>query len=130
MNRKIKFAFFSAAISSGILPSSNLWAQQAGAGQEAKGPMQTLSFFFPLILIVGIFYLLIIRPQQKQAKQRQAMIAAVTKGDIVITVGGIHGRITGVADNVLTVEIADNCRVKVERSSIQGVTVPKETDES
>jgi preprotein translocase subunit YajC len=107
---------------------SSAWAQAAPGGQ-AQGPAQTFSFFLPLILVFAIFYFLIIRPQQKQAKQRQAMISAVKKGDQVITVGGIHGRITGVTDTILTLEIADNCKVKVERSSIQSVAPSKESDE-
>lgn len=81
--------------------------------------------FLPLILIFVIFYFLIVRPQQKQAKQRQAMIKAIEKGDEVITVGGIHGRIVGVADTVLTVEISDNCKVKMDRSGIQSVREKK-----
>ncbi len=91
------------------------WAQtaQPGAGQG-------LGMFLPLILIFVIFYFLIVRPQQKQAKQRQEMINALKKGDEVITVGGIHGRIVGVADTVLTVEIADNVKIKMDRSGIQG----------
>ncbi len=91
------------------------WAQaaQPGAGQG-------LGMFLPLILIFIIFYFMIVRPQQKQAKQRQEMINALKKGDEIVTVGGIHGRIVGVADTVLTVEIADNVKIKMERSGIQG----------
>lgn len=121
--------FIGAIIIASLLRSlSSAWAQAAPAGQ-AQGPAQTFSFFLPLILVFAIFYFLIIRPQQKQAKQRQAMVAAAKKGDQVILMGGIHGRVTGVTDTVLTVEIADNCKVKVERASIQAVTPSKENGE-
>lgn len=122
--------FFGFVIVAGLLRSlPSALAQGAPAGQ-AQGPAQTFSFFLPLLAVFGIFYFLIIRPQQKQAKQRQAMIAAVKKGDQVVTVGGIHGRITGVTDAILTVEIADNVKVKVDRASIQGVTAAKDNEAS
>lgn len=92
-------------------------AQGGGAASKAQG----LGMFLPLILIFVIFYLLIVRPQQKQAKKRQEMIKNLQKGDEVITVGGILGRVVGVADNILTVEIADNCKVKMDRSGIQSL---------
>jgi preprotein translocase subunit YajC len=108
------------------LSTKNLWAQ--AQGQPASG-IQGLGMFLPLILIFAIFYLLIVRPQQKQAKQRQKMIAELKKGDEVVTVGGILGRVVGVADNILTVEIADNCKVKMERSGIQSLKATQEASE-
>jgi len=95
---------------------------QAPATGKPQGPAQTVSFFLPLALVCGIFYFMLIRPQQKQAKQRQSMISALQKGDTVITTGGIYGRVTGIADNILTLEIADNCKIKIERNAIQTVT--------
>lgn len=103
---------------SAVLGSAEAWAQQGGKG--ATG-IQGFGMFLPLILIFGIFYLMIVRPQQKQAKKRQQMIKALKKGDEVVTVGGIHGRIFGVADEILTVEIADNCKVKMDRSGVQSL---------
>ncbi|HCU25930.1 MAG TPA: preprotein translocase subunit YajC [Deltaproteobacteria bacterium] len=82
---------------------------------------QQFSFFLPLLIVFGIFYFLILRPQQKQAKKHAEMLKAVTKGDQVVTTGGIHGKIVGVADNILTLEIADNIKIKIERSGIQGL---------
>jgi preprotein translocase subunit YajC len=99
--------------------ASNAFAQNAGGG--AQSPTQSFGFFLPLILIFGIFYFLIIRPQQKQAKKHQEMLKEIKKGDLVITSGGIHGRIVGTADNILTVEIADNCKVKIERNGVQSL---------
>ena len=71
--------------------------------------------------MVVIFYFLLIRPQQKKQKEHQKMLAALQKGDDVITAGGIQGKITGVADNVLTIEIAEKVRVKVKREFITSV---------
>ncbi|KAB2839205.1 preprotein translocase subunit YajC, partial [bacterium] len=75
----------------------------------------------PLLLVFGIFYFLIIRPQQKQAKKHQEMLKGIEKGNQVVTVGGIHGKVVGVADNILTLEIADNVKIKVERSGVQAL---------
>jgi preprotein translocase subunit YajC len=119
LNRKAKYWALALLIAVQTVRSSAF--AQATGGAPQGGPAQTMSFFLPLILVFGIFYLLIIRPQQKQAKQQQAMLQAIKKGDQVVTVGGILGRVTGVADNILTVEIADNVRVKMERSGIQSV---------
>jgi preprotein translocase subunit YajC len=68
-----------------------------------------------------IFYFLLIRPQQKKAKQHKAMLAAVKKGDKVVSAGGLHGVVTGISDEVVTMEIAPKIRVKVSRGSIAGV---------
>ncbi|ADH86593.1 preprotein translocase subunit YajC [Desulfurivibrio alkaliphilus] len=76
--------------------------------------------FIPLILIFVIFYFLLIRPQQKKAKEHQQFLAAMKIGDEVITSGGIQGTITGLSDNVVTLEIADKTRVKVARPYIMG----------
>jgi len=119
LSRKAKYWALALLIAVQTVRSSAF--AQATGGTPQGGPAQTMSFFLPLILVFGIFYLLIIRPQQKQAKQQQAMLQAIKKGDQVVTVGGILGRVTGVADNILTVEIADNVRVKMERSGIQSV---------
>ncbi|MBI3754994.1 MAG: preprotein translocase subunit YajC [Deltaproteobacteria bacterium] len=74
--------------------------------------------FAPLVILFVIFYFLLIRPQQKKAKEHRQMITQLEKGDMVITSGGIHGTITGVAEDTITVEIADNVRVKVAKEHI------------
>lgn len=77
--------------------------------------------FIPLILMFVIFYFLLIRPQQKKAKEHREMIASLKKGSRVITSGGIHGTITGVDETTVTLEIAENVRIKVTRNNISAV---------
>ncbi|TAN63474.1 preprotein translocase subunit YajC [bacterium] len=72
----------------------------------------------PLILLFVIFYFLLIRPQQKKAKEHKEMLSKVSSGDNVVTNGGIHGKVTGVAEDSITVEIAPNVRVKVAKDAI------------
>jgi preprotein translocase subunit YajC len=74
--------------------------------------------FLPLILLFAIFYFLMIRPQQKRQKEHKALLANLRKGDQVITAGGMYGRITGITDTVVTIEIAEKVRVKVARGQI------------
>ncbi len=90
---------------------------QGGAGQGGAGGF---SGFIPLILMFVIFYFLLIRPQQKKTKEHRQMITDLKKGDRIVTSGGIHGRITGLDDDTLTVEIADRVRVKVARGNVGG----------
>jgi preprotein translocase subunit YajC len=87
---------------------------QAGPG----GAPSLLLNLFPLLLIFLIFYLLLIRPQQKKQRDHQAMLENLKVGDDVLTSGGIYGRIVDVKKDVLTVEIAPNTRVRVARSYI------------
>ena len=83
-----------------------------------------LAAFMPLILMFAIFYFLLIRPQQKKAKQHKEMLSALGKGDYVITGGGIYGRIIDVKDDVLHVEISDNTVIKVNRGFISSTAEP------
>lgn len=76
--------------------------------------------FIPLILIFVIFYFLLIRPQQKKAKEHQQFLAAMKIGDKVVSSGGLYGTITGLSDTEVTLEIADKVRVKVARPYIMG----------
>ena len=81
---------------------------------------------FPIAAIFAIFYFLLIRPQQKRQRQQEAMIKGIEKGDAVVTTGGLHGKVTGVTDDVLTLEIAalkgELVRVKVSRAKAESVT--------
>ena len=96
-------------------------AMAAGGGGAGGGaPQGGIMSFLPLILIFVIFYFLLIRPQQKKAKDHQNYLANLKKGDSVVTTGGLHGEITGITDTVVTLEIADNIRVKVSRQHILG----------
>lgn len=72
-------------------------------------------------LIIVIFYFMIIRPQSKRQKDRQKMLEAIKKGDKVVTNGGIHGKIVAMEDKTVLVEIADNVKVKVEKSAVTAV---------
>jgi len=91
---------------------------QGGAGGGGQGG---IGAFVPLILMFVIFYFLLIRPQQKRTKEHRQMIESLKKGDRIVTSGGIHGRITGMSDTTLTVEIADKVRVKVNRGNVSGL---------
>jgi preprotein translocase subunit YajC len=75
----------------------------------------------PFLLIILVFYFLILRPQQKRQKERQKMLDAVKRGDKVIVSGGIHGLVEGLDDKTVLVKIADNTKVKVERSAISSI---------
>ena len=79
------------------------------------------SFFIMMAILFAIFYFLIIRPQQKKQKELKEMLANLTYGDLVITSGGLQGKITGLTDTVLTLEIADKVRVKISRSFVLSV---------
>ncbi len=91
----------------------------APQGQDAGSGMFANIILFGSIIL--IFYFMIIRPQQKRAKERQAMIDSMKKGDKIITAGGIHGTIVGVEDKTVLVQIADNVKIKVERSTIGNI---------
>jgi preprotein translocase subunit YajC len=88
------------------------------AGAEAGGMSQFLVGIVPWLLVFVIFYVLMIRPQQRRVKQHQAAIAAVKKGDEVVTGGGIRGKVTKVTDEDAEVEIASGVRVRVVKSTL------------
>jgi len=89
---------------------------------QAAGGAGGIQSFIPLILIFAIMYFLMIRPQQKKAKEHRAMVDALRKGDQVITAGGVMGKVSKVgADNEVEVEIATGVKVKVVQSTIQAV---------
>jgi preprotein translocase subunit YajC len=97
----------------------------AEAGAASAGSPGLLDFAFPIILLV-LFYVMLIRPQQKRAKEHRNMQAALAKGDEVVTDGGLMGKILEITDNAITVQIADNVDVKVRRESVNAV-LPKGT---
>ena len=96
---------------------------QAAGGAPAGGGMTPLIM---MVVFVVIFYFLLIRPQQKKQKEHQAMLSKISAGDEVVTAGGILGRVIEVGDQFLTVEIADNVRIKVQRFQVTSL-VPKGT---
>ena len=91
---------------------------QPGGGQ---GGSQFMSFL-PIILIFVIFYFLLIRPQQRRSKEHRNLLSNLKEGDQILTSGGIYGKITGIKDDKITVEISDKVRVKVNRGHIAAVT--------
>jgi len=91
-------------------------------GGAAAGGQSPLASLIPLVLMFGIFYFLLIRPQQKKAKEHRAMMEALKKGDQVVTAGGIHGKITAVEETVVTLEIASGVNIKVNKGHIATIT--------
>ena len=100
------------------------FAMAPPAGGAEGGPMGQLQAFLPLILMFAIFYFLLIRPQQKKQKDHREFLAGLKRGDSVLTNGGIYGRITGISDDMLTIEIAPEISIKVNRNFVSG---PSET---
>jgi len=94
------------------------YAMGGMGGATGSGGSGGFASFIPLILMFVIFYFLLIRPQQKKTKEHRQMIDSLKTGDRIITSGGLHGRITGVSESALTVEIAEKVRVKVNRGSV------------
>jgi preprotein translocase subunit YajC len=101
-----------------------LMMMQAAPSGQPSGTAALLFQFFPFLLIFVIFYFLMIRPQSQRAKEHQARINAVKKGDDVITGGGIRGRVTKVTDDEAEVEIAQGVKVRVVKSTITQVLTP------
>jgi preprotein translocase subunit YajC len=93
---------------------------------QAAGGADSLMSFLPIILLFVILYFLMIRPQMKRSKEQKAMIEALQKGDEVVTAGGLVGRITKLGEQYLTLEIAPNTEIVLQRSAVQ-VPLPKGT---
>lgn len=98
-----------------VLPAGS--AAPAAAAQQPGGWMA----FAPFLMMFGVMYFLVIRPQQKKVKEQQAMIAALKQGDEVITASGLLGKVTGLTEKVVTVEIAQDVRVKMLKSQVSQV---------
>ena len=103
---------------------SSAFAQAPSTGGDAG-----LMGFLPIILMFVLLYFLMIRPQMKRAKEQKAMVDALQKGDEIITAGGVLGRISAVTDAYITVEIAANTEVTVQRGAVQTL-LPKGTIKS
>lgn len=94
--------------------------------QDAAPQGGGLMSFLPLIIIFVIFYFLLIRPQMKRAKEHRALVAGLAKGDEVVTNGGLLGKITDVGETFVTVELADNVVVRLQKHAVSNV-MPKGT---
>ena len=92
-----------------------------GAVGGAGGGMAAFQQIIPLVFMFAIFYFLLIRPQQKKAKEHKALLEAMKKGDNVITAGGVHGRVTTVENDLVTLEIANNVNIKITKSYIAAI---------
>jgi preprotein translocase subunit YajC len=102
-----------------FLLTSTAYAMAPGAGADS-GQGGGFTAIIPLVLMFGIFYFLLIRPQQKKAREQRDLLNELKRDDAVITTGGIYGKITGVTDTIITLEIAPNVRIRVTKSSIAG----------
>jgi len=92
-------------------------AQEAA---KAANEPNALTSFLPMILVFGIFYFLMIRPQARKAKDEQALLSNLGKGEEIFTKSGMFGTITGITDKVITLEVAEGTKIKVLRSQIGG----------
>ena len=108
---------------------SQLFVNNAYADGGAPTQGGDLMQFLPLVALLAVFYFLILRPQQKRAKEQKAMIEALQKGDEVATLGGILGKVTKVGEDNVAVEIADNVVIQVQKAAVQNV-LPKGTIKS
>lgn len=103
---------------------SNAYAETAAAA-----PQGGFMDFLPLIALIAVFYFLVLRPQSKRAKEHKAMVAALQRGDEIITVGGEVGTVSKVYEEYVGVEIAENVEVTVQKAAIQ-LVLPKGTIKS
>ena len=89
-------------------------------GEPPSGPAAFMNFL-PLVAIIGIFYFLIIRPQNKKQKETQKMLSALKKGDKIVTIGGIHGTIQTIRENSVIVRVDENTKMEFSRSAVSSV---------
>ncbi|WP_321493206.1 preprotein translocase subunit YajC [uncultured Desulfobacter sp.] len=104
---------------------STAYAMGASGGQA--GQAQGIAGFLPIIILFAIFYFLLIRPQQKKAKEHREMIENLKKGNRVVTSGGIFGTIVSLDDNTVGLEIAEKVKIKVARGNIGGLMKDNES---
>jgi len=98
-------------------------AAPTAAGAQQPGILEAL---FPFVILFIVFYFLLIRPQSKRAKEHKKLVEALAKGDEVLTQGGVYGKIIEVAEEAITVEVADNVQIKLQRAAVASV-LPKGT---
>ena len=108
---------------------SNAYAQAAGGTGGAGGAGDGFLGLLPIVLMFVLLYFMMIRPQMKRQKEMKSMVEALKSGDEIITAGGILGKITKIGDHYLTVEIADNAQIVVQRAAVQTL-LPKGTIKS
>ena len=101
---------------------SQAWAQAAGGGAQGGG----IESMLLIVLMFGVLYFMMIRPQMKRAKEHKAMIEALQKGDEVVSGGGILGRVTKISEYYVTLEVSQDVEMVLQRSAVQ-VVLPKGT---
>jgi preprotein translocase subunit YajC len=106
-----------------IFPLLMAGQQTVGADGAATGG-SLISTFIPFILVIGIFYFLIIRPQSKKRKETEKMLSELKKGDKVVTIGGLHGTIQSVKESTVILKVDDNVKLEFLRSSISTIVQP------
>jgi len=116
--RSIKFIFLSLMT---VFPSLILAADPAPAAAKAKGDWSPM---LGILLMFAVFFFLIIMPQSRKAKKQAAFLSSLKRGDDVVTSAGIYGRIYGITDRVVTLEVANNVRIRVDRQTIAGLAAP------
>jgi preprotein translocase subunit YajC len=106
-----------------MLMESIAWAQGTGGGGAGGGGFGTggLVSFVPFVLIFVVFYFLLIRPQQKRQKEQKALLEALKKGDKIVTTSGIWGTVTNLGKETVTLQIADNTKIRMQRENIARV---------
>ncbi|NLN19905.1 MAG: preprotein translocase subunit YajC [Firmicutes bacterium] len=93
----------------------------AAGGDVSAVQAGLVAQLFPLFMVLVAFYFFLVRPQQQQQKQREKMLSALKRGDKILTIGGLHGEIVSMRDDVLTVRLAENVEVRMSRSGVSRV---------
>ena len=125
MKRLLRFAGCTAGVGLAVF-SSWVYAEKVAPAEGAKKP-HFIEQMMPFVFIFLLFYFLLIRPAQKRQKSHQALVNQLKKGDSVITSSGILGVIYGLTDTFVTLEVADNVRIRVLRSQISSLSTEKDT---
>ncbi|OGQ79971.1 MAG: preprotein translocase subunit YajC [Deltaproteobacteria bacterium RIFOXYA12_FULL_58_15] len=102
---------------------------EAGGGQAAEGPFGGLMGMAPLLLMFLVIYFLLIRPASKQRKEHATLLNALKKDDEVVTSGGVYGKIVGLDDRIVTLEIADKVKIRILRDRVAGRWMPTAAQE-
>jgi preprotein translocase subunit YajC len=100
-----------------------LYAQTttASAVPVASSPMSMITSFAPFIVIMGLFYFLMIRPQSAERKKKEEALTAIQRGDRVLTRGGIYGTVADIKENILVLKVSENAKIEVEKSYVESV---------
>lgn len=106
-----------------------VYSMLTAAAPADAGLLGGASMFMPFILIIGVMYFFMIRPQNKKQKELQKMLDALKKGDKVVTIGGIHGTVSSVKENTVVVKVDDSAKIEFDRKAIAAVISDKKNKE-